>query len=310
MQTGNVGFVLAGGGSLGAVQVGMLQSLHEAGLRADLIVGASAGAINAAHYSFHPTSAGLRSLQGLWEGIGRGKIFPLPIWHGVLTLLGKSGGAISQHGLRSLLRRVLRDRVLEDAVTPCAIVAADALTGERVVLETGSAVDSLLASTAIPGVFAPIQIDGRLLMDGGIASNTPIRAAIERGVDRLIVLPTGCHPIKPPEGALEVALHALNLLVGRQLERDLREVPEGVSVRVAPPLCPTPVRMFDFSRSRELILKARRQTSWWIRSGGLERSELPAGVLPTCAVDERSEAATVSSAQPMLRVESPESRGR
>ena len=80
VETGQRAFVLAGGGSLGAVQVGMLGALVEAGERADLVVGSSVGALNAAFYAFHPDSAGIRRLRSLWLDVSRGSVFPLSLW--------------------------------------------------------------------------------------------------------------------------------------------------------------------------------------------------------------------------------------
>ena len=80
-------FVLAGGGSLGAVEVGMLECLVAAGVRADLVVGASVGAINGAYFAAHPDSEGVQRLRAIWAGLHRRDIFPFAPFGGFLSLL-------------------------------------------------------------------------------------------------------------------------------------------------------------------------------------------------------------------------------
>ena len=110
-------------------------------------------------------------------------------------------------------------RNLEDARLPIHIVATDIITGDSVVLSEGPAAQAIIASTAIPGAFAPVPYKDFYLADGAISSNTPIKVAVAKGATRLIVLPTGyaCATNTPPVGAVANALHALTLLIARQL---------------------------------------------------------------------------------------------
>jgi NTE family protein len=138
-------------------------------------------------------------------------------------------------------------------------------------------VDAILASAAIPAAFPPVHIGGEALMDGAVASNTPIATAARLGATRIVVLPTGfaCALSDPPRGALARAMHALTLVVAQQLVRDLREVSRGALVLTAPTLCPLDVSPFDFSQTAELIDRSAETTRAWIAAGGLERSEIP-----------------------------------
>ncbi len=106
---------------------------------------------------------------------------------------------------------------------PVHIVTTDIVTGETVVLSEGSAAEAIVASTAIPGAFAPIKYKNRYLADGAISSNTPIRVAIDKGAERLIIVPTGfaCSGTAPPVGAVANVLHALTLLISRQMTTEL-----------------------------------------------------------------------------------------
>ena len=275
-------FVFAGGGSLGAIEVGMLAALVRAGVRPDFVVGASVGAINAVYFAGEPDEQGVARLAEIWRGIRRGDVFPLSGTRGALALLGHTGSFVDAASLRRLLERNLRFAQLEHTQIPAHVVATDFRSGAEVVLSEGSAVEALLASAAIPAVFPPVHRDGRVLVDGGVANNTPLSAAVELGARRILVLPTGfsCQLGAAPQAPLAAALHALNLLISKQLLADIQRLREEVEVRVVPPLCPLTRAAYDFSGSEELIARADRETARWIDSGGLERSDPPLALAP------------------------------
>jgi NTE family protein len=275
-------FVFAGGGSLGAVEVGMLKALVERGVQADFVVGASVGAINAAYYAGLPDAGGVDRLAAVWRRLRRADVFPVSVIQGLFGLLRGRTSLVDPSPLRALIARELPYDRLEDARLPCRIVASNVLDGSEVVLSSGRATDVLLASAAIPGVFPPVELDGKHLIDGGISSNTPLSTAIELGARRVIVLPTGyaCALTKPPAGALAVALHALTLLIARQLVVDVLRLRERSVILVVPPLCPITSSPYDFSVSKALIERAVTSTRAWLDAGGLERPELPHELTP------------------------------
>lgn len=243
----------------------------------DLVVGSSVGALNAAYLAGEPTLQGVERLESVWRGLRRRDIFQLAWLGSVLGLFGWRDHLIESGGLRRLIERHLRYRRLEDAFLPCHVVATDVVDGSEVCLSSGPAVAALLASTAIPGVFPVVQIGQRHLVDGGVASNTPIATAVSLGARRLIVLATGfsCAIERPPHGAVALAIHALNLLVARQLVLDARRFADIADLIVVPPLCP-PVSSYDFSRIGEMIDRATAQTECWLSAGGLEVDDDPA----------------------------------
>ena len=173
---------------------------------------------------------------------------------------------ITAHRLKALVESELPFGRLENARIPCHVVATDALNGVEVVLSSGDAAAALLASAAIPAVFPPVVVVGRALIDGGIASNTPIAAAYALGARRIVVLPTGtpCALSAPPRGVIASGLHALNLLSMRQLLADIDRFADGCELRVVPPLCPLGVSTYDFSRTPELIERAHAATRAWL----------------------------------------------
>jgi len=275
-------FVLAGGGSLGAVEVGMLHALLEADLLPDLVVGASVGAINAVHFAAQPDAEGVARLRRIWRGVGRRDVFPLSPARSLRALLAGGEALVSPKGLRRLLERQLPCDRLEATVLPVHVVATKLVSGAETVLSRGPAVEAVLASAAIPAVFPPVSIGGVRLIDGGIASNTPLGAAVGLGAQRVIVLPTGfaCHADPAPRSAVGIALHALNLLIARQLVSDLGRLRAKVALHVIPPLCPLARSAYDFSGTQELIERAAESTRHWLEDGGLERHEIPGALRP------------------------------
>ena len=274
-------FVLAGGGSLGAVQVGMLKALAELGVRPDLVVGASVGAINGAYVAARPGVDGVKELERLWLTTKRRDIFPMSA-RTITRLLVRRDFLLSNDGLLTLIRSNLPYRRLEDATTPIHIVTTDFLTGATIVKSSGPAAEAVVASCAIPAAFPTVPLDGRHLADGGIASNTPITVAAGLGAKRIIVLPTGhaCALKTPPYGAIASALQGLSLLVAGQIVKELEALDASVTFHVVPSLCPVSNSAYDFSKTGELIERAAAQSRDWLASGGLERSDIPDALRP------------------------------
>jgi len=264
-------FVFAGGGSFGAIQVGMLHSLVSHGIAADMVLGSSVGALNGAYYAGAPTLEGVRELEAIWRSLRRQDIFPVT-WRTLLGFVRRRDFLVTPDGLRKLIDTHLPYRNLEDAKIPIHVIATDILSAETVVLSKGPACDAILASAAIPAAFAPVQMSDLFLADGAISSNTPVRAAVARGAQRLIILPTGyaCARQTPPVGAVANALHALTLLIARQLISELEHLPPEIDYYVLPPLCPLDGSPYDFSHTGELIARAIESTNEWIDGGGLE----------------------------------------
>lgn len=275
-------YVFAGGGSLAAAQVGMLRALMQTTYRPDFVVGTSAGAINAFGLAADPTTAGVEALARAWSGIVATQIFPRSRIHGLLALLGRRDSLVDPQPLERLLIERLPTALLERAQLPCHIVCTDMLSGAEVTLNTGSALDAIMASTAVPVIFPPRVVHSRHLIDGGVVSNAPVTRALQLGATRVIVLPTGfpCAQRVQPDGVVASLMHAFALMVARQLSTDVPYARLHATVRIVPPLCPLQVAPHDFSHSISLIRSAEVQTRRWIDGGGLESDELPAALLP------------------------------
>jgi NTE family protein len=263
-------FVLSGGGSLGAAQVGMLQALGRRGIEPDLLVGISAGALNALWVADHGMGReSLERLAATWVGLRRKDVFPLQPTRVLEGVLGRTRALCSSDRLETLIRTNAGVNMLEDTVTPVHVLATDLLSGDDFLISSGSASDAILASAAIPGIFPPMWLDGRWLVDGALAASSGVTQAVRLGASVVYVLPGGvpCALPRPPRSAVGVALHALTLLIAQRL---LAEVagPVGATVRLLPPLCPVTVSASDFTQAERLIRRARTSSTRWLAKGG------------------------------------------
>jgi NTE family protein len=262
-------FVLSGGGSLGAVQAGMLLALADRHITPDLVVGSSVGALNAAFVANHPGHRGVEELARIWTGLRRNDVFPTDVRRIARALTGHVNGIADPGPLRTLVRTHLSFERIEGAPWPLAVVATEVTTGREVVLTEGPAVDAVMASAALPGVFPPVEVDGHVLMDGGVVNNSAISVARSLGANRIYVLPTGyaCALESAPRTPLGMAMHAVTVAIQRRLVQDVHDMqaqPGCVDLRVAPPLCPMSVSPIDFRSAARLVERARTATRGWL----------------------------------------------
>src|SRR5260370_3309336 len=241
-----------------------------------MVVGSSVGAMNAAYYASNPTPEGIEKLAAIGGVLRRKDGFPIT-WRTRVGFIRRRDFVVSSEGLRHLIDTHIPYRNLEDARIPLHVVATDLLSGDTVVLSRGPLSQAIIASTAIPAVFAPVSFERMYLADGAITCNTPIRVAVSLGARRLILLPTGyaCALEAPPRGAVACALHALTLLIARQLLHELHELDQGIESFVAPPLCPLIGSPADFSLTSALIERAAASTRTWLAKRALDRREIP-----------------------------------
>lgn len=256
---GVTAFVMTGGASLGAVHVGMLAALYEQAITPQLIVGTSVGAVNGAYIaSREQTPATANSLGEVWRRLRRSDVFPIDLVEGLFGFLGRHSHFVPSRSLRRLLKSHLEVVNLDDLPIPTHVIATDAATGEEIRLSSGPVLDAVLASAAIPGIFPPVKIDGRALIDGGTSNFAPISQAIALGADTVYVLTSGsaCALSKPPRGAIPMFLHSNSLLVTRRLRVEVDLLADRAKLFVIPPPCPLSVAPHDFSQANRLIESA------------------------------------------------------
>lgn len=170
-----IGLALSGGATRGAAHIGVLSVLEREGIRPDLITGTSAGAIIGAAYASGMTSG---EISLLFHQISWSTIANLSIRNHL--------GLFNTSPMENFIEANIGPRTFNDLPIPFAVVACDIVTGDRVILNQGSVARAVHASSAVPGLFAPVEIDDRILVDGGVVDNLPVALAYEMGADYVI----------------------------------------------------------------------------------------------------------------------------
>jgi NTE family protein len=258
--------VLSGGASLGAIQAGMMRALYERRIFPDLIVATSAGALNGGFVASRPrTMTTIDELDEVWLGLRREHVFPISARTVLAGIANHRDHLVPDRGVRDLIRRHLRVEDLAEMDVPLHLIAFDLLTGAEVRLSSGSALDAILASSAIPSVLPPVWLAGALLVDGGVVNSTPISHAVALGAERIYVLATddvtGRGLSQPPRGALDTAVHAFRLLSNARLQADLERYRSERDLILLPVANPSQVQPTDFTHARELLGAAYRAVS-------------------------------------------------
>ena len=224
--------VLAGGGTRGAIQIGMLQVLAEHGFVPDRIYGSSVGAINGAGFAAAPTREGVERLTEMWLSIRREDIYPQGRLHGPWLYFQQRDAVYANSGLRAVIEKGFPRERLEDAVIPVEVVATSLTDGGERWFTYGPAVDAVLASAAMPAIFPPVDIDGERYIDGGVVDNVPIQRAIDAGATRIVVLLCSPPVFEPPASKrpVEGMVNALFIAIHARFVRDMAHLPEGIEV--------------------------------------------------------------------------------
>lgn len=235
-MTQTTAFVLGGGGDLGAHEVGMLSALADFDITPDLIVGTSIGAINGAMIAADPSARAVERLTELWTTLDRSGVFGDSIFSKVATLARSGTHLTDNRTLRALLERSLPVQSFEELVVPFECVAASIEHATAHYFSSGPLVDAILASSAVPGLLPPVEIDGEHFLDGGLVASIPLGRAIDLGADEIYVLQVGRieEPLTAPTKPWEVAMVAFEISRRHRFTESLRNLPSGVDVHVLP----------------------------------------------------------------------------
>ena len=231
-----VAFVFSGGGPLGALQVGALRALFEHGVRPDMTVGTSVGALNASFLAFDPTPEGVETLTRTWMGFTDQDLFPGGRFATWARLFSQGNKIYDNSGLKSMVTTRFGEARIEDAQLPLGIVATDLESGAERVFQSGRLLEPLLASTAMPSVFPPVGIEGRLYTDGGVCNNVPIAPAVAMGARTVYVMDSTSHSHqrRPLVRPMDYLLHAFSLARAQRLEVEREMYSEKVNLIMVP----------------------------------------------------------------------------
>lgn len=278
MTKSKLTFVLGGGGARGALQVGALRALMEAGIEPDIMVGTSIGAVNATFLSIHGyTFDGLKALEEAWYDAAAANLLPSNYIRLTARMLFRRAGVSPyvddmrtfyiDHGLSP-------DLHYGDIQNPQIIVVATDLNTFQPVLygkdPQQSVLEGLLASTAVPPWIRPLEINGRLLMDGGALSNLPVEPALQMGATDIIAMDLfdGRQAVSEAEGVGPFLLKLLASVEYRQNALELAlAAAYGVPVQHLQLIPERVVFLWDFSDTEKLIARgyelAQEQMADW-----------------------------------------------
>jgi NTE family protein len=247
--------VLGGGATLGALEVGVIDALAARGIVPDMLVGTSAGAINAAFWAFDQSPETGRRLLRFWLEADRFTMFP----DGVLPMFSRfvqgRDHLTTQSGLRRLLLRALpRAATIESASIPLAIIATDAETGSSQALRRGRLDQAILASSAIPGLFPAVQVDDRKFVDGGITANCDIGTAVVMGATDVIAVDVmGDGPLTSTYSVANVIERSAGIALRKQTDLVARLFERQARIALLRPEPPSRPHAWDFRRTQALF---------------------------------------------------------
>jgi NTE family protein len=245
-------FVLGGGGLLGSAEVGMLHALDDAGVRADVVLGTSIGAINGAVHAAFPGPEGIERLERLWTSEASSAVFGTSAWQRMGTLAKSWTHAHPVEPLRDLLAEQFDGVGIEDLTLPFQCVAASIERASEHWFTEGPVVEALLASSAVPGLLPPAQIGEEHYVDGGLVHSIPLGRAVALGARTIYVLQVGRieRPLQPPRRPWEVAAVSFEIARRHRFAAELASAPDDVEVHVLPTGAPEPPRYADPSALR------------------------------------------------------------
>lgn len=229
--------VLSGGGAMGALQAGILRVLVRHGFRPGRVVGTSVGSLNGAFVAFHPDEEGVEQLTEIWRGLERERFIRFnPV---------RVAYRLAQRRLclfnSSFLERLIAEHAdahddFADTAVPLHITATNMASGKKHVFETGRVSEAVLASTAIPGVFCPVEIDGVTYVDGGVVANLDIETAIERGAKEILAIDLShCFDLPSPRNVIGVITRTVDIVMRERVERDMAVLQNRAKIALIQP---------------------------------------------------------------------------
>jgi len=268
-----IAFVLSGGGNRGALEVGALQALFGHGIQPDMLVGTSAGAMNAAFIAADPSPVGALTLGGLWKSLRRSDVFPGNPVTMAWRVLTKQDGLMSSARLRDLVIRNLPPGVTRfaDLRVRLYTTAADLNTATLYLFgddPSALIVDAVMASASLPVTFPPYVYHGAQLVDGGIVANVPIEIAMAKGATEIYAIDLGYsgEPVPEVHGLVDIIQHMLTTLIYQQLLDDLEEAAGNPAVALHHIRIPAfqGISMWDFGHAEEMIRAGKEITEAYL----------------------------------------------
>jgi len=259
----HLGLALSGGATRGFAHIGVLQALEENGIHPDYLSGTSIGAFAAALYAFGVPLSEIRKVSA---GMTPLKVSTLKLTRYALFTNEELG--------RLIFSKVGRARI-ENAPIPLAIMAADIGTGEKVVLRRGEVAPAVMASNAVPGIYMPLRIDSRMLVDGGIVEDVPISPLRTMGADVVVAVNLSAdRKYRQPQDIIDVLMNAFDIAI----DEDTKVQVKAADVLIEPRL--SHFRRMDVSQIDALIAEGYRAATASIARIREALLEEPAAIRP------------------------------
>lgn len=256
---------MSGAANFGAMQAGAVEALFEAGLKPDMMVGTSAGALNAVYLAEDPSPEGARRLQERWLQAGPDVVgVPRPI-EALRRLVSQKESVVDNADLRRYLEAHFPPGVdtfeeLRNLRGVRVYAVAVELESKRVRVfgdqRSDRLIDGAMASTAVPPYFPPWEVDGKRYLDGGFLSKLPILAALERGARQVVALDVrhAAGSLETARGIIGVATYALSIMMELQTETEIAWAAQsGADVRVIRLQAPADITFWDYTSAGRMI---------------------------------------------------------
>jgi NTE family protein len=215
-----IALVLGGGGSKGVAHLGAIKELEAAGLRPDLIIGCSAGAIVGALYADNPELTGVEEM-----------VLKTTRSNLMETTWFSREGVVAGKALQNFLKKQLRAKTFDELKIPLIVIATDLFTGETVELSQQDLSMAVNASCAFPGVFHPVLLHDRYLIDGGASSPVPVEIAKKYGAEMIIAIDVSEKlPSSKPSHLFGIAKRGVEIMYRNFIERSLLHA--DISIRM------------------------------------------------------------------------------
>lgn len=278
MTPPHTAFVLGGGGRFGAVEVGMLKALDQCGIRPELILGTSIGAFNGSVFADDPGLKGVERLAAFWEEVTGADLFGGTLFGRMRSVATLKPALHETSEIRGILERMHGpERRIEDLVLPFQCVAASIERSAEHWFTSGRLVDAVLASSAVPALFPPVEIGGEHFYDGGLVNSVPLTRAVELGASVIFVLQVGRveTTLRPPEKLHEAALISFEIARRHRFATTMENLPEGIEVHLLPSGNPVTfhdrrqLRWSDTGSTPQLIEGAYQASRIYLENSGL-----------------------------------------
>ncbi|MEX0785400.1 MAG: patatin-like phospholipase family protein [Dehalococcoidia bacterium] len=214
--------VLSGGGSMGALQAGILRVLVRRGFRPGRIVGTSVGALNGAFLACHPDQSGVDRLAEIWQSLQHERYMRVNPVRLAYRLAARRRYLFNNDFLLRLVEEHASEDDFAATQVPLHVTATNLLTGRKHVFSEGRLSDAVLASTAIPGVFCPMEVDGASFVDGGVVANLDLATAVALGAKEILAIDLShCFELPEPRNVFGVITRTVDIVMRERVEQDM-----------------------------------------------------------------------------------------